>query len=600
MPVDPYTPLYLGGPPVARMNFLESMPASAAFTHEAAWEEFGATATTTEAFRTLAQQEQGKDFSASEEARQQPGGRFSFRLQTPPIPTLPTSPILSQEEAQTRLAKETVTFDIPAEGMRESTFNNWVAREHQKRRYADAVARGPQGLGETLLQFGIGLSRQFIDPINLTSAVIPIIPNAFRAAMLTKAGTSGLARAGVYARVGAAEGAVGTAALEPAMHYFADQLHEDYTMADSLLNIAFGGLIGGGLHVGIGAVGDWRTKRSLPPDAPVNLNEVPAKGEVPEMVSRLSPQAREDLGRMALAQALSGREIDIAAALDMADIAQKAHDQEVQPGFLKSAEDLLAQRQLERLRAVPGFLQTALDKLALREVDAANAATLARIDERISGESQQQLAQLEDAHAQELAAQIKTQDVRVTAKNLADLLESQAARAELLTAPDRLAAAAKDRNLPPEELRAKIERLQAAGANDLATYKRAGLPIEMLEQLRESRARAGEGVHQAARAGQAPDAGIPREDLTLSEEVDRVVKESAKPEGEKASVKAMRDVQDAETDLKTVLQKEFLITKTKDEVMKELFKAEDAAIAQVKDDTTILAALAQCQLRKGV
>ena len=280
MPTEPLSiPLYSGGPQYAEHTYLQNLGASQDFVNRATWAESGETSATTWLDRTVRQSQFGSDQD---------------------------SPLLSAEQARAQLRQDGLTFDVPDAGMRESTFNSMRERQFSKRAHQDALARGPDGFLAGATQFTVSLARQAIDPLNIAAAFIPIVGEGRMASMFASAGAGLLARAGVRARVGAIEGAVGTAALEPAMHYFAGQLQEDYTMADSLLNMAFGGILGGGLHVGVGAIADWRTRKGLSPDAIPHVGEVAARGETPERVAQLAPEMRVELGRMALAQALSG------------------------------------------------------------------------------------------------------------------------------------------------------------------------------------------------------------------------------------------------------------------------------------------------------
>lgn len=72
---------------------------------------------------------------------------------------------------------------------------------------------------------------------------------------------SPLGRAGVRAGVGAVEGAVGAAIIEPLPLLAAQQDQTEYGLSDSLANIAMGGLLGGGLHTVGGAVSDALRRR---------------------------------------------------------------------------------------------------------------------------------------------------------------------------------------------------------------------------------------------------------------------------------------------------------------------------------------------------
>lgn len=120
-----------------------------------------------------------------------------------------------------------------------------------------------QSMFSHLAGFAGGLAGSAIDPINIASAFVPIVPEARLATMLGKAGSSALGRAAVRAQVGATEGAVGALMIEPFTYAMAQYEQMDYTPVDSFMNVVFGGLLGGGLHMAGGAVYDWRATRAM-------------------------------------------------------------------------------------------------------------------------------------------------------------------------------------------------------------------------------------------------------------------------------------------------------------------------------------------------
>ena len=63
------------------------------------------------------------------------------------------------------------------------------------------------------------------------------------------------------AAAGAAASAAGMAAPEPMNAYLDNQDHEDWSMAQALRDIAFGGAMGGGAHVLGGKFTDWMDSR---------------------------------------------------------------------------------------------------------------------------------------------------------------------------------------------------------------------------------------------------------------------------------------------------------------------------------------------------
>lgn len=129
----------------------------------------------------------------------------------------------------------------------------------------DIFSRADSGVAGWSARLAVGLVGGAVDPLNLASAFIPVVSAVRAQAMLAQQATR-LGRVGVAARIGAAEGAVGQALLEPVNRFVASQEQRDYTMADSLLNVAFGAVLGGLLHGGGRALVDgWR---GWAPDVP--------------------------------------------------------------------------------------------------------------------------------------------------------------------------------------------------------------------------------------------------------------------------------------------------------------------------------------------
>jgi len=134
--------------------------------------------------------------------------------------------------------------------------------------------------------FAGGLVGSFVDPINIGSAFVPGLAfrggiSALRAIPATRAvGTSLLARntarqtaiasatgwtrAGLLARQGAVEGAIGAAMIEPLVYSGMTAAQADYSLADSLMNIAFGSMMGATLHPIAGMVHHWRHPNATP------------------------------------------------------------------------------------------------------------------------------------------------------------------------------------------------------------------------------------------------------------------------------------------------------------------------------------------------
>jgi len=193
-----------------------------------------------------------------------------------------------------------------------------IERKRQERVRQDVIGRTPYSLTGTPLR-GLGmLGASVLDPLNIASAFVPVVGEARYAALLGQAG-SGLARAGVRAGVGVIEGAAGAAILEPAIMAGHAYLDDDYTMNDSLLNIAFGGFLGGGLHVAGGAFvdallpGRWDKPKALSDldghggEVPPLRGEEPAPGSAADMASRVSPETRNETLSTAVAHLAEGK-----------------------------------------------------------------------------------------------------------------------------------------------------------------------------------------------------------------------------------------------------------------------------------------------------
>jgi hypothetical protein len=148
----------------------------------------------------------------------------------------------------------------------------------------DVIARGPEGVTAGALQIGASFVRSIMDPINIASAFVPAVGQARYAGMVARMG-----RTRARLATGAAEGTIGAAATEPLTLSLSRQQQLDYSMADALANVAFGGILGGGVQAVGGKVGDFLQARSR--------------------------RAREEAMRSAIAQASRGKQVDVGPVL---------------------------------------------------------------------------------------------------------------------------------------------------------------------------------------------------------------------------------------------------------------------------------------------
>lgn len=159
-------------------------------------------------------------------------------------------------DARKAAEKRGVKLDIADDAYFSPGELDTVLRLKERERKQQAVlARRPKTWGGFATEMAGGLAGSLVDPVQLAASFIPVVPAARYAAWLERAGSVG-GRAAVRAGVGAAEGLVGAAVIEPFAYGRAQSLQLDYTAQDSFLNLAFGTVLGGGLHVAGGAIGD--------------------------------------------------------------------------------------------------------------------------------------------------------------------------------------------------------------------------------------------------------------------------------------------------------------------------------------------------------
>lgn len=218
------------------------------------------------------------------------------------------APLLTPEEANNRFGMGgQLKFDQPVSATTARRLQE-LKREELLRQ--SIIQRGRGGVIETVGGLGAGLLASALDPINIASAFIPVVGEAKYAVWAAKFGKSG-AR---FAK-GAAEGAIGAAVVEPIVLAGAQMRQADYTAADSLLNIAFGTALGGGLHMGVGWVGDKLAGRRPSPIA--------------QAIDQAPLEVKEAALRGAIAAIAEGRPIDVGPLIEAA---QPTRRQELRGG----------------------------------------------------------------------------------------------------------------------------------------------------------------------------------------------------------------------------------------------------------------------------
>lgn len=196
------------------------------------------------------------------------------------------SDMLTADQARARIGD--LPLEIPAAGIRSDVLDILIDSKTEELRRANVLARA--SLGATIPGALLGA---MADPVNIPLAFVPVVGQARFAAMARQVGVTG-ARLGR----GAVEGLVGAAVIEPVVLAAAGREQADYDMLDSLINVAFGTGVGGGLHLAGGFGADIARAATGRASLAAQLNLAPAA-------------SREALLRTAVAQAAEGRLVDV-------------------------------------------------------------------------------------------------------------------------------------------------------------------------------------------------------------------------------------------------------------------------------------------------
>lgn len=169
----------------------------------------------------------------------------------------PATPLLSADDARRRIAESGVDLTVDDDGIRAGALDLMIERKQEEMKRQMVLDNAPSST--VPIQIAASFAASAADPVNIASAFIPIYGEARYAALMAKS-TTRTARFAARARVGAIQGAGGAAIVEPIVLYASAQDQADYDMTDSLSNVAFGGVLGGGLHSVGGLVSDLRRK----------------------------------------------------------------------------------------------------------------------------------------------------------------------------------------------------------------------------------------------------------------------------------------------------------------------------------------------------
>ena len=226
------------------------------------------------------------------------------------------------EDNQVRVSRDELNKEYSDLGLffKEDEFQSvvdiMVEEKKEERARQSVIERGPKGFGVGALKFATGLGVSLFDPINIAASFIPVFGQARFAGLVARQGFT-IAR---LAR-GVTEGAVGAAIVEPIVYGVAKDVQADYGLADSLLNITFGTILGGGLHVGAGKLKDLNTARKFKarmkeagtPEQELNLYKeyYPENGRIMRDLEKTNPQTRKTLLEKSLNDLLLEKPVDV-------------------------------------------------------------------------------------------------------------------------------------------------------------------------------------------------------------------------------------------------------------------------------------------------
>jgi hypothetical protein len=250
----------------------------------------------------------------------------------------------AQEESAVRISRDELNKEYSDIGLffkedeYQSVVDIMVEKKKEERARQSIIQRGPKGFVPGVAKFATGLGVSLFDPINIASAFIPVVGQARFAGLVAK---TGFARARLVK--GAAEGAVGAAVVEPIVYGVSQKVQADYGLVDSFLNITFGTILGGGLHVGAGALKDLRTSEKFQkrisearkdslyvegaePELNLYREYYPENSKVMRDLEKTNPQTRKLLLEKSLNDMMSERPVDTSAVVNADPVLRKSAD----------------------------------------------------------------------------------------------------------------------------------------------------------------------------------------------------------------------------------------------------------------------------------
>jgi len=212
-----------------------------------------------------------------------------FRLADKESAYMESNVYLNKDELNKEYAGIGLYFE---QDTREGVVDYLVKRKEIEQQRSSIMARGPQNTYGTF--FLASMATNFLDPINVGSAFIPVVGQTRFASMVARSGKN-VARL----KRGFVEGLVGNALVEPIVYGVATSEQADYDKYDAFFNVAVGGVIGSTLHASFGKIGDV-------------IAEKTGKPNIYQRLAAISPENQQDLLRYSIGKAIKGEAIDTA------------------------------------------------------------------------------------------------------------------------------------------------------------------------------------------------------------------------------------------------------------------------------------------------
>lgn len=189
-----------------------------------------------------------------------------------------------------------LSYDNP---VRKSRLNLEINNKKKEEERKSTLARIPESWSKTGAVLSGGFAASFADPIEIASALIPVVGPARKADLAEK-----LSVTGGRIVTGAVEGFVGASLIEFPRYSMTQKAQLEYTMNDLMANIAFGTALGGGLHYVGGRFSDRLNRRVGGAEPATDIN-------IPERIDRSRMETKIDALRTALSDVMEGRVLNV-------------------------------------------------------------------------------------------------------------------------------------------------------------------------------------------------------------------------------------------------------------------------------------------------